>query len=201
MKLILLIKPTLINIEKYERWLEEKAYNGLELKKKFGVFHIFKKSKEEKVRYFLDINEFFQNVYAKEKNKVNFDSVNNEVNQYEDLYKQSGWELVYKTENIKPFSSTTYLHLWKQGYIEERPEAITDTDSLIKLYKNNMIIAMAILILESFWGIYAAIKFENNIIWYLFLVIFFNIIMYYLIASIRSYKKYKDLKIEKGFNG
>ena len=98
------------NIEKVENWLEEMEQNGWSLFKfDFTMMRFkFKKGKSGKIRYCLDYQ------------------MNVEDNYFE-LFKEDGWELVDYT--ISPW------YIWRKSYEDKRPRIYTDTKSLIE--RNN----------------------------------------------------------------
>ncbi len=110
------------NIEKVENWLEEMEKKGWNLfKVDFTIMRFkFKKGESSKIRYCLDYQ------------------INVEDNYFE-LFKEDGWELVDNT--ISPW------YIWRKSYEDKRPNIYTDTKSLIE--RNNRLLMTVGLILPS----------------------------------------------------
>jgi hypothetical protein len=98
------------DIDKVENWLEKMEQNGWSLFKfDFTMMRFkFKKGKNSKIRYCLDYQT-------------------NVEDNYFELFKEDGWELVDYT--ISPW------YVWRKSYEDKRPSIYTDTKSFIE--RNN----------------------------------------------------------------
>lgn len=217
MRSIIRVKPFSFNIENYEKWLEKKAEEGLILTKKVKFIHIFKKGKSEKVKYFVDINDFVVDLCNNNKN-LSKPRINKEILDYEELYKDCGWELIYKKDN-DCLVRLNYLdiHLWKKPYTDEKPTALTDFNSLIKLYKHAIYtnILLPLLFPEITLLILSFAKTESSyhgLFWFYGEILSLNtdplpklitiaLIIYCLICLMRYYIKYRMLKREAIYKG
>ncbi|SHK08532.1 Protein of unknown function [Clostridium cavendishii DSM 21758] len=197
---IIRFKLATLDIKNYEVWLEKKAEEGLKLRRKFLGFHIFKRGKGEKVKYFLDLNDFPNNVYSAKRRMIDVKDVEQGIIDYEELYKNIGWELVWKRKS--EWGHGISFHLWKKGCSEEEPETINDYDSLIKYNKNIMCISN-FLIVTSVWtlNMFLSEKYYNN---YFFIALILFLILcgvYGTTIRLKNNRKYKNLKLEKEFKG
>lgn len=100
--------------EDYEKWLENYEVDGWHLVKIsfLGLIHYFIKDEPYKFRYCYD----YQGSQKKD---------------YEKIFSDLGWELVF-------YSFGSYI--WRLEYIDERPEAFSDYDSLIS--RNNRLLSV-----------------------------------------------------------
>lgn len=104
----------------YEEWLEKLEERGWHLYKTTfgGLVHHFKKDKPHKIKYCLDYQ-------VKKKSD------------YEQIFEDIGWELVY-------YFQGTYL--WRIKYKDgNKPNAFTDIDSIKK--RNNRLLACSLAVL------------------------------------------------------
>lgn len=100
----------------YEKWLENYETNGWHLKKvSFGGWlHHFVREQPKKIRYCYD--------YQAKKRK-----------DYETVFKDVGWELVY-------YSLGAYI--WRIEYVGDEMEAFSDNSSIIG--RNNRLLALSL---------------------------------------------------------
>jgi hypothetical protein len=110
------------NPEKIENWLEEMEKKGWNLFKVDFNYIMFKfeKGESRKIRYCVDYQ------------------INVQDNYFE-LFKEDGWELVDDT--INPW------YMWRKSYKDERPNIYTDTKSLIE--RNNRLLKTIGIIIPS----------------------------------------------------
>lgn len=151
-------------IEHMENWLERMEEEGWSLFKfDFTMMRFkFKKDKKKKVRYCLDYQSKVENDYF-------------------EIFREDGWELVYDT--ISPW------YIWRKSYADKRPSIYTDTRSLIE--RNNRqirniglgaVISLILLFLVLIAG------FNSTKLLSLFLIL--SLLFYgYLIAQIYQYTK------------
>lgn len=109
--------------EDYEKWLESYEARGwhLESISFLGLFHHFKKSNPAKYRYFYD----YQSKHDKD---------------YKSIFSDLGWELI---------NQSCHFYVWRHQYTEERPQAFSDSASLIS--HNNKLIGSYICCLVPFF--------------------------------------------------
>lgn len=155
-------------IEKMENWLEEMEHKGWNLFKfDFTMMRFqFKKYEGRKMRYCFDYQS-----------KVG--------NDYFEIFKEDGWELVDYT--ISPW------YIWRKSYVDKRPSIYTDTRSLIER-NNRQIKNISLGALISLFLLYSALitGFDNTNLVSALLIL--SLVFYgYLIAQI--YRHNKKLKI------
>lgn len=200
MKSIIGFKLATLDIKNYEAWLEKKAEAGWKLSSKFLGIHIFKKDKNDKVKYFLDLNDFPNNVYLAKRKLPDVKDVEQGIIDYEELYKDIGWELVWK--RVAFWGQPISFHLWKKVYCHEQPETINDYDSLIN-YNKNIIQISNFFIFFSVWALNMVFseKYYNNY-WVRILSGFLILCAVYGTAiRLKNNRKYRILKLEKEFKG
>lgn len=151
-------------IEKMENWLEEMEHYGWSLFKfDFTMMRFkFKKGKSRKMRYCLDYQS-------------------NVGNNYFEIFKEDGWELV--DETISPW------YVWRKSYADKRPSIYTDTRSLIER-NNRQIRNISLGALLSLILLYLALitGFDNTNLVSALLIL--SLVFYgYLIAQIYQYNK------------
>jgi hypothetical protein len=152
------------DIEKVENWLEDMEQNGWSLFKfDFTMMRFkFKKVKSRKVRYCLDYQ------------------MNVEDNYYE-LFKDDGWELVDYT--ISPW------YVWRKPYEDNKPSIYTDTISLIER-NNRQIRNISIGALISLILLYIVLINDFDKTKLIFVLLILSLVFYgYLIIQIHRYNK------------
>jgi hypothetical protein len=152
------------DIEKVENWLEEMEKKGLNLFKvdSTQIKFSFKKGERRKMRYCFDYQMKLEDNYF-------------------EIFKEDGWELVGK--KIGPW------FIWRKAYGDERPHIFTDTKSLIernnRQIRNIYIGALISLILLYFVLIS---DFDKNKLISALLIM--SLVFYgYLIAKLYGYNK------------
>ena len=108
--------------EKIEDWLEAKEAQGWHAVSGsgIGVKYCFVRGVPRKVRYCAD----YQNKVTAE---------------YERLFNDAGWELLYKTQG---------WYIWRKNYDEERPEIYYDVESAIDRNQRVMMLLIALGMLQ-----------------------------------------------------
>jgi len=152
------------DIEKVENWLEDMEQNGWSLFKfDFTMMRFkFKEVKSCKVRYCLDYQ------------------MNVEDNYYE-LFKEDGWELVDYT--ISPW------YVWRKPYEDYKPSIYTDTISLIER-NNRQIRNISIGALISLILLYIVLINDFDKTKLISVLLILSLVFYgYLIIQIHRYNK------------
>ncbi|AWB43546.1 hypothetical protein DCC85_04445 [Paenibacillus sp. CAA11] len=128
--------------KEYDAWLENYAKQGWHLEKinGLGLLHHFREGEPSKVRYFSD--------YQGKKPK-----------DYEQIFADSGWELVS--------SDQEGFYLWRINYDHrERPEVFTDRQSLLGHYRKIITLQLVILLLGTVGAVFFGP--ENPILFYVY---------------------------------
>lgn len=151
------------NPEKIENWLEEMEMDGWNLfKVDFSYIRFkFEKGKSRKVRYCVDYQ------------------INVQDNYFE-LFKEDGWELV--DDKIVPW------YIWRKSYQDERPSIYTDTKSLIER-NNRQIMTVGILVLVELLIFYSAFESASGRIWLLVLLFMLIVFLGYVTVQLYRYNK------------
>lgn len=152
------------DIEKVENWLEDMEQNGWSLFKfDFTMMRFkFKEVESRKVRYCLDYQ------------------MNVEDNYYE-LFKEDGWELVDYT--ISPW------YVWRKPYEDNKPSIYTDTISLIER-NNRQIRNISIGALISLILLYIVLINDFDKTKIISVLLILSLVFYgYLIIQIHRYNK------------
>ena len=95
----------------YEEWLEGYELKGWYLKSFNGVIHRFEKGEPRKVKYCYDYQ-------VKRKDE------------YETIFKDAGWECI---------TCILGSYIWRKVYIDKKPEAFSDIESIIARNKRLII--------------------------------------------------------------
>lgn len=151
------------NLEKSENWLEEMEQNGWNLiKADLPMRFKFERGKSRKIRYCFDYHD-------------------NAENDYFEIFKEDGWELV-------DYNNPGW-YIWRKSYEDERPKIYTDTKSLVERNNRqirNIIIAAFISIFFLFLVLIG--NFDGTKLISVLLII--SLILYgYLIVQILRYNK------------
>jgi hypothetical protein len=156
------------NPEKVENWIEEMENEGWNLiKVDFNyMWFKFEKGESRKVRYCVDYQ-------------------NNVEDNYFELFKEYGWELV---DNI-----TTPWYIWRKSYKNERPNIYTDTKSLIER-NNRLLKTMGIVLPTQFFMIYLALKNPSGKIELTFGLFGLIMIIFFGYAIAQLYRNNKKLE-------
>ena len=122
-----------------------------------------------------------------EKSDIVLITRHNVQDNYFELFKEDGWELV---DNI-----ATPWYIWRKSYEDERPNIYTDTKSLIE--RNNRLLKTIGLILPSqFFVIYLALENRSGKIELAFGLFGLIMIVFFGYIIIQLYRYNKNLKEE-----
>ena len=148
-------------IERLENWLEEMEQKGWNLVKVNYAFRFkFEKGESRKMRYSSDYQ-----INAK--------------NDYFELFKEDGWELV-------DFQNDPWF-IWRKSYENERPSIYTDTKSLIE--RNNRQIRSIIIMVPATIILFVVIGYFLKTRLILALIIMSLVFYGYLIAQLYQHNK------------
>lgn len=148
-------------IERLENWLEEMEQKGWNLVKVDYAFRFkFEKGESRKMRYSSDYQI-------------------NVKNDYFELFKEDGWELV-------DFQNDPWF-IWRKSYQDERPSVYTDTKSLIE--RNNRQIRSIIIMVPVTLLIFVVIGYFFKAQLISALIIMSLVFYGYLIAQLYQHNK------------
>ena len=155
------------NPEKIENWLEEKEIEGWHLLKADVAYIRFKfeKGESRKVRYCIDYQLNVQNNYF-------------------ELFKEDGWELM--GEKFVPW------YIWRKPYDDERPDIYTDTKSLIER-NNRQLKTVGIIVPLEIFVFYMLLEHDSGIAGALIFIVLILAFLGYVAAQLYRYNK----KLEK----
>jgi hypothetical protein len=155
------------NPEKIENWLELMENEGWHLSKlDFNYIRFkFENGESRKIRYCVDYQ------------------INVQENYFE-LFKEDGWELV-DDKSVPWF-------IWRKSYQDERPHIYTDTKSLIER-NNRQIWTVGLVVPVEIFVFYMVLEHSSGEIWLLALLFLIIVFLGYVTLQLYRYNK----KLEK----